>query len=185
MMRAVRERPRVAAVTVLGAVVLVLCGAALGALLAGGWAEIPQTAQVRLASAQQATREQTELLDAARVQAAEARASLARQTRRSRAGAHQRAAAAQASAGPASCSERASASQLSQRISEIRRRDVLQSSQRYGGRRRNRPARAQTAAWLRCRNGRDADRARGPRLARAAGTHMAQSPSAGLGSTST
>ena len=73
MMRAVRERPRVAAVTVLGVVALVLCGAALGALLAGGRAEIPQTAQMRLASAQQATREQTRLLDAARVEVAEAR----------------------------------------------------------------------------------------------------------------
>jgi hypothetical protein len=84
MMRAVRERPRVAAVTALGAVALMLCGAALGALLAGGGAEIPQTAQVRLASAHQATREQTRLLDAARVEVAEAHAALARQTRRSR-----------------------------------------------------------------------------------------------------
>ena len=83
MMRAVRERPRVAAVTVLGAVALVLCGAALGALLAGRRAEMPQTAQVRLASAQQATREQTRLLNAP-VEAAQARAALARQTRRSR-----------------------------------------------------------------------------------------------------
>jgi hypothetical protein len=84
MMRAVRERPRVAAVTVLGVVALVLCGAALGALLVGGRAEMPQTAQVRLASAHQATREQTQLLDASRVEVAEARAALARQTRGSR-----------------------------------------------------------------------------------------------------
>jgi hypothetical protein len=84
MRRAVRERPRVAAVTVLGVVALVLCTVALGALVAGGRAEMPQTAQVRLASAQQATREQARLLDAVRVEVVEVRAALARQTRRSR-----------------------------------------------------------------------------------------------------
>lgn len=84
MMRAVRERPRVAAVTVLGLAALVLCSAGLGAILVGGRTEVPQTAQVRLAHAQQATREETRLLDAERIEVAEARAALARQTRRSR-----------------------------------------------------------------------------------------------------
>jgi hypothetical protein len=84
MMRAVRERPRVAAVTVLGVVAVMVCGAAVGVLVAEGRAQVPQTVQVRLASAQQATREQTRLLDAARIEVAETRASLARQTRRSR-----------------------------------------------------------------------------------------------------
>ena len=84
MMRAARERPRVAAVTVLGVAALVLCGAALGALVAGGGQRAPAAAQVRLASADQANREQARQLDAAQDQAARSRALAERLARRSR-----------------------------------------------------------------------------------------------------
>ena len=67
--------------TALGFVALVLCSAALGALLAGGRTEVPPATQVRLASAQQATRAQTRLLDAARAELDESRAALQRLTR--------------------------------------------------------------------------------------------------------
>ena len=84
MMRAARERPRIATVTLLGVVVLILCSAAAGAFLAGGASEMPQTAQVRLTSAQQATRDQTRLLDATRAELDASRAALQRLGRRSR-----------------------------------------------------------------------------------------------------
>jgi len=82
MMRVVRERPRVAAATALGAVALAtLCGA-LGALIAGQPSTVSKATELRLASAENAARGHARLLGAARAQLNESRTAAQRLERR-------------------------------------------------------------------------------------------------------
>ena len=82
-MRALKERPRVAAATALGATALIACAAGLGAILASSGPEIPQATHVRLVSAERATRNQGQLLRTTRAELNRARIALAAATRRS------------------------------------------------------------------------------------------------------
>lgn len=77
-MRAVRERPRVALATVLGALALALAGLALGALLADSGPEVPQATQARLVGAERSARRSERVLKATRSELARVREGLAR-----------------------------------------------------------------------------------------------------------
>jgi len=83
-MRALRERPRVAAATALGTTALIACGAGLGAVLASNGPEISQATQVRLVSAERTTQNQGQLLRTTWAELNGTRIALVAATRRSR-----------------------------------------------------------------------------------------------------